>query len=202
MKNLKIISGGQTGADLAGLWAARLFNIPTGGKAPHGWKTSIGNRPQLEKMFDMCESSNGYHGRTLENCEMSDLTLIFASNIKSPGTKLTLHHCIKNKIHYQVFPLGSDVCKCVDQTSDRVTAVIKNHIAIHDNSVINIAGNSTPTSPQAFTFTFFLLCRVFESILGDKPSILKKYDISKIEAMLRDNYDTGIALSNVELSNN
>ena len=36
----KVISGGQTGADQAGLVAARRFGIPTGGWMPRGWKTS------------------------------------------------------------------------------------------------------------------------------------------------------------------
>ena len=38
MMLIKIISGGQTGADMGGLRAGRALNIPTGGSAPHGWK--------------------------------------------------------------------------------------------------------------------------------------------------------------------
>lgn len=36
---IKIISGGQTGADMGGLEAAREYGFPTGGYAPKGWMT-------------------------------------------------------------------------------------------------------------------------------------------------------------------
>jgi hypothetical protein len=34
----KLISGGQTGADRAGLEAAKALGIATGGTAPKGWR--------------------------------------------------------------------------------------------------------------------------------------------------------------------
>lgn len=37
-----VLSGGQTGADLGGLRAARACGIPTGGWAPRGWLTEVG----------------------------------------------------------------------------------------------------------------------------------------------------------------
>ena len=43
----KVISGGQTGADRAGLFAARKFAIETGGYAPRGWLTESGTAPWL-----------------------------------------------------------------------------------------------------------------------------------------------------------
>jgi len=189
MKNIKIISGGQTGADLAGLWVAKLFGLQTGGMAPKGWKTLIGSMPQLETLFQMGESASGYHGRTLENCEMSDITLIFASNIKSPGTKLTLHHCVKNKIHYQIFAFGDDAVTASDQALGRLVTVLQNQLAVNEDSIINIAGNSTSTSSQTFKFTFLLLCKAFEQVLRFKPEQLKNHGIDKVEAMARDRYD-------------
>ena len=39
----KVISGGQTGADQAGLVAAARFAIPTGGWMPHGFETAEGS---------------------------------------------------------------------------------------------------------------------------------------------------------------
>jgi hypothetical protein len=188
-KRLKVISGGQTGADLAGLWAAKLFNITTGGRAPLGWRTTEGSRPQLKELFALEESASGYHGRTLENCELSSLTLIFASNIKSPGTKLTLHHCVQNGTRYHVFPLGSSAVDCATSTVDRVASVINHHLALTELAVINVAGNSTATSPQTFTFTFMVLCQVFEQLLGGKPATLLRHDLATVEATLRDCYE-------------
>ena len=42
-----IISGGQTGADQAGLLAAQALGLQTGGWAPHGWRTDAGPAPWL-----------------------------------------------------------------------------------------------------------------------------------------------------------
>jgi hypothetical protein len=43
----KIISGGQTGADIAGLDAAVLLHIPTGGTVMKGFKTESGPNFEL-----------------------------------------------------------------------------------------------------------------------------------------------------------
>ena len=41
-----VISGGQTGADQAGLRAAQACGIPTGDQAPRGWLTEAGPAPR------------------------------------------------------------------------------------------------------------------------------------------------------------
>ena len=43
----KIISSGQTGADLGGLWGARDAGFPTGGFAPKGYLTIIAGESPL-----------------------------------------------------------------------------------------------------------------------------------------------------------
>jgi hypothetical protein len=42
-----VITGGHTGADQAGLRAARACGIPTGGWVPRGWLTEAGPAPWL-----------------------------------------------------------------------------------------------------------------------------------------------------------
>lgn len=193
--DLKVISGGTSGADLAGLWAALVFGVPTGGSFPKG------SEPQLAEFFDMRESDSVYHGKTLTNCEQSDLTLIFASNIKSEGTKLTIHHCITNKIHYRVYCLGKDVQKSIDANYARLLEDVSGYkIPI----TINVAGNSTATSPQAFTYTFMMLCRLFGDLLGTTPPIIEKCGAKRVEEMLRDCYDQTVfeGLTNIERSSN
>lgn len=198
VKDLKVISGGTTGADLAGLWAASLFGIPTGGCYPRG------SQPELTEFFGLTESDSGYHGKSLQNCEVSDLTLIFASDIKSSGTKLTIHHCISNHIHYRVFCLGRDVEKSIDNNYSRLLAEVQAQMIYKRPVTLNVAGNSTATSPQAFTYTFLILCKLFEEVLGFKPPILHKYDVKRVEFMLRDCYNelTFEQLSNIVKSDN
>jgi hypothetical protein len=46
-KIVKVISGGQTGADQGGLVAARTLKIETGGTAAKGWLTEDGPKRKL-----------------------------------------------------------------------------------------------------------------------------------------------------------
>lgn len=46
--SIRVISGGQAGADQAGLRAARACGLETGGHAPEGWMTEDGPAPWLE----------------------------------------------------------------------------------------------------------------------------------------------------------
>ena len=51
----KIISGGQTGADQAGLAVAKRLGIPTGGFVPKGFLTEAGPRPDLAAEYGLEE---------------------------------------------------------------------------------------------------------------------------------------------------
>lgn len=89
----KLISGGQSGADRAGLDVAKALGIPTGGMAPKGWRISlpngIGSDPSLAE-FGLIESdSYEYPPRTKWNVTNSDGTVWFGF-LDSPGAKLTL----------------------------------------------------------------------------------------------------------------
>ena len=61
---LKIISGGQAGADQGGLLGARDAGLPTGSTAPKGWRTEDDPAPWLVD-FGLVESkSPSYAART------------------------------------------------------------------------------------------------------------------------------------------
>ena len=77
---LRIISGGQTGADQGGLLAARELSIPSGGTAPKEWWTETGSDEQLLRSFGLVECSEpGYEARTRKNVLDSDGTLLVGS---------------------------------------------------------------------------------------------------------------------------
>ena len=86
---IKIISGGQTGADQGGLYGARDAGFPTGGYAPSGFLTEDGPEPELLKGFGLVDSGLDYTGRTELNVRESDITLWFG-NTGTPGTGLPL----------------------------------------------------------------------------------------------------------------
>ncbi len=83
---LKIVTGGQTGADQAGWRAARSLGLPTGGWMPRGFETEAGPCPAFVREY------GGYRERTQANTLDSDATVWFG-NPSSPGGKTTLRAC-------------------------------------------------------------------------------------------------------------
>src|SRR5215468_8575886 len=89
MALMRIISGGQTGADQGGLLAARELGIPTGGTAPRGWQTETGPQESLLKSFGLVGSRvPGYAARTRQNVLDADGTLLIGPCL-SGGSALT-----------------------------------------------------------------------------------------------------------------
>ncbi len=99
---LKIISGGQTGADLAALEAAKLLRIKTGGWMPYKFYTEDGPKKEyaelygLKDMKPMPTIASGYIERTKKNVICSTATVVFKIK-SSPGTDKTIGFCITGK---------------------------------------------------------------------------------------------------------
>ena len=83
----KVISGGQTGVDRAGLDAAIIAGIPISGYCPRGRLAEDGVIPEKYPLLEL-ESIEPYY-RTEQNVIHSDGTLILNKGILSAGTKLT-----------------------------------------------------------------------------------------------------------------
>src|ERR1700722_18120955 len=92
-----VISGGQTGGDLAGWKAAKTCGIATGGWMPDKFRNERGCQPEFEKLYG-AKTYKGldYRTRTQKNVMMSDATVFFGK--QSPGFGLTLWSCkLSNK---------------------------------------------------------------------------------------------------------
>ncbi len=135
---MKVISGGQIGADIAGLRAAKSVGFETGGLMPKGFRTLEGEHPEYAELYGIRESPEvGYPHRTRYNVGCSDGTLRFAVNWNSPGERLTSTECRKQgKPHY-------DVTLRVHGVEVRFprTQVIM-WLELHNIKVLNIAGNA------------------------------------------------------------
>lgn len=83
----KIVSGGQTGADVAGLDAAIKLSIPHGGWIPKGRLTEEGALPEKYLLQEMPTAS--YPKRTAQNVIDSDGTVIFTHGALTGGSALT-----------------------------------------------------------------------------------------------------------------
>ena len=88
----KVISGGQTGVDRAGLDAALSVGIAIGGWCPKGRKAEDGVIPDRYPLTETATAN--YPERTRRNIAESDATLIFSCGLTlSGGTALTYRLC-------------------------------------------------------------------------------------------------------------
>ena len=139
-----IMSGGQTGADQAGLRIAKQFRIPTGGWMPSDWQTGTGPRPDFEQLYGMkCLHHGGYKERTEANVRLSNGTVRFAADFNSRGEKCTLNAINDNNKPY----MDIDINNPLSTASDVVAWIRKNNI-----KKLNIAGNTQPAKPNAKAF--------------------------------------------------
>ena len=141
-----IISGGQTGADEAGLEAAHVNGIKTGGYAPKNYKTSIGPNPQLLRdKYGLKEFHLGYKERTWANVEAAQATVRLCVDFWSAGEICTLN-AIKhyNRPYFDVY-LPNPI-----SVFDFVSWLNRYNI-----SILNVAGNTQNTrNYDIYTPTF------------------------------------------------
>lgn len=131
----KVISGGQTGADLGALIAAKELGIKTGGWMPKGFINHTGKHPEYAELYGLKEhpTSKRYQPRTALNVKESDGTIRIAANFNSAGEILTMNMIDQyKKPHLDVNPLVDDV-----PPSDVANWIKRNGI-----KVLNVAGNS------------------------------------------------------------
>jgi predicted Rossmann fold nucleotide-binding protein DprA/Smf involved in DNA uptake len=90
----KVVSGGQTGVDRAGLDAALEAGIPIGGYCPKGRLAEDGTVPRCYPLTEL--SRGGYPARTERNVAESDGTLVLNVGRVSGGTKATVDFAKKH----------------------------------------------------------------------------------------------------------
>lgn len=94
---VKVISGGQTGADLAGLRAARDLGLETGGFAAAGFWNEDGAQPGLGPEFGLVETKGSYVHRTKLNVDAADCTVAFLAAERGSGTSKTVGYALTGK---------------------------------------------------------------------------------------------------------
>jgi hypothetical protein len=143
----KIISGGQTGADRAGLFVAKDLGYETGGWMPKGFIAQDGRHPKFAEQFNIQEhSSTFYPPRTALNAKESDGTVRIATDFNSPGEKLTLKMIQQyKKPHFDVVPGITSTQELADW------------LKINNIEILNVAGNSERTSQGIYQFAYDFL---------------------------------------------
>lgn len=88
MPILRVVSGGQTGADRGGIDAALYCNVPHSGWCPRGRKAEDGRIPDRYQLQET--HSSDYLVRTEANVRDSDATVVFTWGRVSGGSLRTL----------------------------------------------------------------------------------------------------------------
>jgi len=135
----RIVSGAQTGVDLAALEAARAAGLETGGWVPKGRVNEAGAIP--EGLPGLVEAPSERPAvRTDLNVRDSDATLVLTRRgLSSPGTALTLRRA---RAHGRP-------CLRIDLDGDLAASVarIRAWLAEVRPEVLNVAGPRESTAP-------------------------------------------------------
>jgi hypothetical protein len=142
----KIVSGGQTGADRAGLDVAIRYGIPHGGWCPKGRRAEDG---PIGGQYLLTETpSSSYLQRTEWNVRDSDATVIFtlASQL-SGGSKRTAEFAAKHRkpwIH-----LARQAA-----TYEDPALILQRFVRDNSVGVLNVAGTRGSKEPDVWQFTY------------------------------------------------
>jgi hypothetical protein len=150
----KIVSGGQTGADIAGIDAAIELGVPYGGWIPKGRLTENGPLPQKYKLQEMTTAS--YPKRTAQNVIDSDGTVIFTHGAMTGGSALT-----KKKAEQH----GKPVLHLELSATTEVKAVnpLGAFIEGNDIQILNVAGSRGSRDPELYGKVFKIMVGAFRS---------------------------------------
>lgn len=145
---MKIISGGQTGADRAALDAAIALDLPYGGWLPRGRKTEDGPLPRRYRLCEMATAK--YRDRTEKNILESDGTLIVSYGPLTGGSALT-----------EALTLRHDrPCLHLDLAEVRMEQArqaVLQWLRKYDIETLNVAGPRASGEPRIYQAVYQLL---------------------------------------------
>ncbi len=144
----KIISGGQTGADRAGLDAAIKFGLDHGGAIPLGRRTEDGVLSSRYRLQEL--PTHSYPARTEKNVLNSDATIIFSHGTLTGGSRLTRDKAVEHAKPYLHVDFNS---LSVDQAVQCLAAFFRKHGV----EVLNIAGPRSSGDSKIYSVVFAVL---------------------------------------------
>lgn len=159
---IKIISGGQTGADRAALDAAIELGMDYGGSIPKGRLAEDGMLDlRYDKMTEL--KSYNYDARTKKNVIDSDATLIFTMGAIGDGTTYTMEVAQKYNRPFLHIDL-------LDETDREAVKIVKKWIKKIRPNILNVAGSRESTSRGIYEKVFKILKEVLMEVAGIEPA--------------------------------
>lgn len=157
----QVISGGQTGADMAGLQAAAAVGLRTGGWMPRGFKTENGPRPDLAERYGLKEArTDKYPERTRLNVYWANATVIVYRGELDGGSELTAKYC--QQVEKPFLLISGDL----NVTMMGATA---HWLLAHRVTVLNVAGNRESRAPGLQAEAAEWLEQVFRAVKKGGP---------------------------------
>jgi len=151
---IKIISGGQTGADRAALDAAIELGLDYGGAIPRGRLTENGSLDLKYKRMTEIETEI-YSARTEKNVVDSDATLLFTLGRIGEGTALTMKLAERyNKPHLHI--------ELTEKTDKIAVGIINKWLKETRPSILNVAGSRESTSRGVYARVYSILKNVLK----------------------------------------
>lgn len=148
-KIFKIISGGQTGADRAGLDAAIDLGFDYGGAVPKGRLTEDGTLDlKYDRMTEM--TTKNYPARTERNITDSDATLLFTFDKLGSGSALTVKLARKHQRPFLHINL-------IRQIDDEAVKIINKWLDDSKPEILNVAGSRESTSKGIYRRVYKIL---------------------------------------------
>ncbi|MDZ7696376.1 MAG: putative molybdenum carrier protein [Deltaproteobacteria bacterium] len=152
----KIISGGQTGADIAALDAAIDYGVPHGGWISKGRRTESGPLPDR---YLLKETNNiGYPQRTTLNILDSDGTLLFSHGELTGRSALTQELAKKHSRPCLHINLG-------EISEYQAVEIIRDWIEVKGIKVLNVSGSTHSEDP----FIYDAVNNILKSVLYPPP---------------------------------
>lgn len=156
---LKIISGGQTGADRGALDFAIAKEIPHGGTCPRGRKAEDGVIPGRYQLQE--HTSSDYPPRTKQNVEDADGTIIFLPKWGAcRGTRLTVRLCAESLKPCLVVEIESRMDLLRNSDVSEAAEKVMNFLHEHRPQILNVAGPRESTTRGIHNYVF----RIFEEV--------------------------------------
>jgi hypothetical protein len=170
----RIISGGQTGADRAGLDFAIEAGLEQGGFVPKGRKAEDGRIDDHYRLVELPSAS--YSARTRRNVEAADGTVIFSLEIElAGGSELTLSHVIQSgKPEMRISRAETQAGK---DAFFRQVWQLRHFIERNEIEVLNVAGSRESEEPGVYAFTLRMLRQYWED--RNAPDDMLEYLHSK-----------------------
>lgn len=155
----KLVSGGQTGADIAALDVALQHGFPHGGWCPKGRKSLEGPIPAKYRLSETPSAS--YLQRTEWNVRDSDGTVVFTFAAEATGGSLkTIGFAKKHR----------KPCLHITKATPDPAAMLRGFVSEHQITTLNVAGSRESKEPGIHDWVMGVLTNTF-FLNGGRPSV-------------------------------